>query len=199
MVRSLMLAVVLVGCAGKNQVESPIIEVAGDRTRIEVPVAEPVHDAPDDVASSAPASPRSAPAAAVPTAPVDRPASVDGIEPLLLARHVEDLPSRQTLDQHDEPAQALQWLAQNAERAATQDRALRLIGLYPTTDNASFLASYAQSASTSSQRAAAIRGLADMPVAFREPHRSLLESSAQEQNRLVAKAASGALEGLSDD
>ncbi len=95
-----------------------------------------------------PVTPRKAPAGAdaptaTPTATSapasDKPASVDGVLELLLARHADDLPDKATLDKHDGAPAALRWIAANDERLITQARALETLRFWPDDSNRDFL------------------------------------------------------------
>ncbi len=91
----------------------------------------------------------------------DKPAGVDGVLELLLARHADDLPDKTTLDKHDGAPAALRWIATNDERLLTQARALEALGFWPNDANRNFLLGVAiDTKRPAKTRAAAWKGLA---------------------------------------
>jgi hypothetical protein len=91
----------------------------------------------------------------------DKPANVDGVLELLLARHADDLPDKATLDSHDRAPAALRWIATHDERLITQARALEALGFWPDDSNRDFLLAAAVDAKRPvKSRAAAWKGLA---------------------------------------
>ena len=127
-------------------------------------------------------------------APADRPASVDGIVGLLLARHAEDLPEKATLDAHAEAPETLRWIALHDERLIIQARALEALGLWPDDTNRAFLLRVASDSTAQvKSRAAAWKGLAAWDLkADVELHAAATEATADPAVP-IARAAQAAL------
>ena len=181
--RTLLLVLLLAGCGrSSTPVEaSPAASAAegSSRTRIE-PAVDP----------APPERPTPAPAA-------DAPDSVPAIAELLGARHAADLPTRQTLDAHPVPDEALAWLALNADQAAVKVRATRLLGLYSERDHGPLLGRLAGvDAPHPTIRAAALDALGAYPVARRRAHADTIRVALDDGDPRVAAAAGRAAEGL---
>jgi hypothetical protein len=187
MVRLLPALLLLAACAGPKNAGSPTL----------APAAPPdPGDGPVATSAAAPSGARAAPEATSPVSLGEKPASADAIEGLLRARDADDLPTRAALDAHDDPERALRWLSGNAALAGTQDRALLSLGLYPSAENADFLAAFAVAGRAPSERAAALRGLAAMEAGLRAPHRAVIQAGASDPHRAVAAAGAAAAQGL---
>lgn len=75
------------------------------------------------------AQPAPAPTPLVETAP-EGPADASAIASLLGARHVEDLPSEETLRAHEDPAATLRWIASHHRRMVIRARALQSLRFF---------------------------------------------------------------------
>jgi hypothetical protein len=116
------------------------------------------------------------------------------VRALLLARHVDDLPSRATLDHHPGAEQSLHRLARTDVKLVVRARALQLLGLYPTRESEAILVQVAQDAGQPEKlRAAALHGLGGYDLSARADLREIVLAQLDSPDAMVAVAAVVAL------
>ncbi len=125
-----------------------------------------------------------------PTNPEPTSKEVAGVRALLLARHAEDLPTRETFDKHPHAEKALHSVALNDEKLVVRARALQLLGLYPTADSEKLLlAVVADTSHHAKLRAAALHGLGAYDLESREDLRAVVVDQLQSSDVMVGIAA----------
>jgi hypothetical protein len=90
---------------------------------------------------------------------------VAAVSALLQARHVDDLPTRETLDANPQAHDALIWIAGNAGEMVQRERALMLLGLYPDDASATVLLDVLSGDAHPKLKAAAIQGASAQDLA----------------------------------
>ncbi|MFK7927125.1 MAG: hypothetical protein AB8H79_02980 [Myxococcota bacterium] len=118
---------------------------------------------------------------------------------LLSARHRDDLPDRNTLDQHADAHATLMWIIESDNRGIVKNRAMQLLGAYPdrVAEHATMLDTY--SATTAPHpfiRTAALRAWSQHPVADRQARVGLFEAASIDPDPRVKAAGRAAMVGL---
>lgn len=113
-----------------------------------------------------------------------------GVRALLLARHPEALPTKETLDHHLCAACSLRHLATTDSTILVRARALKLLDFYPDAMSEQlWLAVINDSNQNSKLRAAAIHALRSLPLADRADLREVLRGALASADVQVAVAA----------
>lgn len=178
----------LLACADKHaETEAPAAEVAV--AEAEGPVATP---APISEGSRGP----SVPMLDAPEAP----SGVASVRDLLLAHHNEDLPTRQTLEQHEGALDALAWLARYDGQLVVRERALLSLAAWSSDaiaaeTCATVLGDLEEPAGA---RAAAAECLANQDLSGDPALRDVVVMSLEDKDGRVGAAAAMALAGVPD-
>lgn len=124
-------------------------------------------------------------------------AQIAGVRKLLLARHVEDLPSKATLDKHAAAPSALRALAQDDAQMMVRARATQLLGNYPEPANEALVVQIIDNEELhSSLRAAGVLALGGWDLEARVDLRERVVAGLDGPNPGIAVAAAKALQGV---
>lgn len=115
---------------------------------------------------------------------------------LLQARHVDDLPTRETLDAHPQAQDALIWIAGNATEMVQRERALMLLGLYPDAASATVLLDTLSGDAHPKLKAAAIRGAAAQDLGANADLLNAIVGALSSDDVRMGVAAAEALAGV---
>ena len=107
------MVLLLIACSGRPAPSAPEPEPSATATLVESRSAE------ERAGTEAPE-----------TAAVEVPPEVAAIRSLLMAHHTEDLPTKEALLAHEDPAGALRWLADHDELVVVRARAEELLLLF---------------------------------------------------------------------
>ncbi len=119
-----------------------------------------------------------------------RPEAVESIAALLLARHVKDLPNRDTLSKTRGARQAVEWIAENDPYLVVRARAVEALALWPDEQNRRYLLATARNAALPAMlRASAWRALAAWDPAVDAELKAEAAAASTDQSVPVAYAA----------
>lgn len=181
-----------------NTTELPVDPVATEAVAVEaapapegLPLEAELVDAQSGELASATKTPSE-----IAEMPAYKPDSAESIRSLLQARHVQDLPTRATLDQHADAEGALRWLAVNDDQAIVRSRALGRLGFYP--DSELFLIEQlANPTQPESVRAGAIVGLGHLGLETHDSARAAVLEQVSSKSLRLGLEATGALQQVS--
>lgn len=123
-------------------------------------------------------------------------AEIAGVRKLLLARHVEDLPSKETLDKHPAASSALRALAQDDAQMMVRARATQLLGNYPSPASEALVVQIIDNEELhSSLRAAGVLALGGWDLEARVDLRERVIAGLNSDKPGIAVAAAKALQG----
>lgn len=169
-------ASLLAACAGgADQGDDPTVAATAHPTTVDSPAVV------DDGELAAAADP-------------SRPADVSTIEGLLSARHVDDVPSPETLGMHPTAEASLRWLAMNADTMLVRTRALTALAGFPSDASLATLTTVADSPDAhASLRIGAFQGAAGQTFDAESRMATLALEALTDADERVGVAAAGAL------
>ncbi len=113
---------------------------------------------------------------------------------LYSARHIEDLPSRKTIEAHPGGEDAVRWLAQHDDAAVVRARALASLEMFPNEASEAVVRDALSSSDTSATiKSAAVRALQGWDLSQRADLRTLAIEGLQSSDVPVATAAAQVL------
>ncbi len=125
------------------------------------------------------------------------PDHVKELLPLLKAHHIEDLPSKATLEKHPKAEEALLWIALNGDTVGTKSRAVKLLSYYNTDKSTEFIKTMCEKGDTHhTVRASAFHVVAGWSTSQRTDMASVISKGLDDSNALVVVAACKAATGL---